>query len=338
MAHQVAQTLSVLRTAVFGLADHDDPAFNRCAVDLFRIHARYNPTYREFLIHLGTNVRSVQKWTDIPHLPIRFFKARQVDIFYETTEAEAIFESSGTTGMDRSFHHVADLSVYDQSLMDGFYRAYGDPSDYRIIALLPSYLERPGSSLVYMMEVLMRASGHRHNGFYLDRLTALAKLLAKPDPQGRTTLLIGVTFALLDLAERHPQPLTNTLVMETGGMKGRRRELPRHEVHDLLKHAFGLDAIHSEYGMTELLSQAYSKGDGLFNAPPWMRISLREVADPLSTEKSRTGAINVTDLANLWSCPFIATDDLGRLRPNGDFEVLGRIDNSDVRGCSLLLQ
>ena len=328
----------MLRTSVFGLAEHDDPAFDRCAIDLFRIHARHNPVYREFVKYLGTDVRAVRKWADIPHMPIRFFKSRSVGIFYEGVEAETIFESSGTTGTERSFHHITDLSVYDQSLMDGFYRAFGDPSDYRIIALLPSYLDRPGSSLVYMMEVLMRASGHRHNGFYLDRLTALAKLLAKPDGQGRTTLLVGVTFALLDLAERHPQPLTNTLVMETGGMKGRRRELPRHEVHELLKRAFGLNAIHSEYGMTELLSQAYSKGDGVFQCPPWMRVGLREVADPLAIEKGRTGAINITDLANLWSCPFIATDDLGRLRANGCFEVLGRVDNSDVRGCSLMVQ
>lgn len=326
-----------LRQSVFALREHDDPAFDRTAIALFRLHGRHNPVYREFIGHLGVNERSVRSVNQIPFLPIGFFKRHRVGIFDES-DAEAIFKSSGTTGNTQSYHHVADLSVYQQSLYEGFVRAYGDPADYRILALLPSYLGREGSSLVYMMHQLMRASGHGQNGFFMDRLPTLAKILARPDPQGRNTLLVGVTFALLDLAERHPQLLKDTIVMETGGMKGRRRELPRSEVHSTLMSAFGVEAVHSEYGMTELLSQAYSKGKGIFACPPWMRVVLRELNDPLTPASGRTGAINVIDLANMWSCPFIATDDLGRMHAGGDFEVLGRADNTDVRGCNLMVE
>jgi len=316
---------------------HDDPAFDRTAIALFRQHVRHNAVYRDFVGHLGVDVRSVRTVAQIPFLPIGLFRGHRVGIF-DDAGAEAVFASSGTTASAQSHHHVADLSVYQQSLYEGFVRAYGDPADYRILALLPSYLGREGSSLVYMMHQLMHASGHGQNGFFMDRLPTLAKILARPDPQGRKTLLVGVTFALLDLAERHPQMLKDTIVMETGGMKGRRRELPRSEVHEILMSAFGTGAIHSEYGMTELLSQAYSKGDGLFTCPPWMRVVLRELNDPLTPATGRTGAINVIDLANLWSCPFIATDDLGRMHPGGAFEVLGRADNSDVRGCNLMAE
>jgi len=324
-----------LQPSVFALRELDDPAFDRTAIALFRQHARHNAVYRDFVGYIGVDVRSVRTVAQIPFLPIGLFRGHRVGIFDEVV-AEAVFASSGTTGAAQSYHHVADLSVYQQSLYEGFVRAYGDPSDYRILALLPSYLGREGSSLVYMMHQLMHVSGHGQNGFFMDRLPTLAKILAKPDPQGRKTLLVGVTFALLDLAERHPQVLKDTIVMETGGMKGRRRELPRSEVHNILMSAFGIRAVHSEYGMTELLSQAYSKGEGIFACPPWMRVVLRELNDPLTPATGRTGAINVIDLANMWSCPFIATDDLGRMHPGGTFEVLGRADNSDVRGCNLM--
>ena len=243
----------------------------------------------------------------------------------------------GTTGVTSSKHYVHDLDVYRKSSLKGFRRTYGNPSDYCILALLPSYLERSNSSLVHMAKLLIRESGNRDSGFYLDKLSSLAKLLKKNADRGKKTLLIGVSFALLDLAEKYPMRLTDCLVMETGGMKGRRTEMPREQLHAILKDAFELDVVHSEYGMTELLSQAYAKGNGLFECPPWMRVMVRDVTDPLSPSPKATGAMNIVDLANIYSCPFIATDDLGRLHGNGKFEVIGRIDNSQIRGCNLMV-
>ena len=226
--------------------------------------------------------------------------------------------------------------MYRTSFMTCFEQFYGPPSAYRILALLPGYLERADSSLVYMVRALMEASAHPDNGFYLNEFEALNALLQKPCD--RHTLLIGVSFALLDFAERHPAHLPHTTIMETGGMKGRREEITRGELHQLLQAAFGLDGIHSEYGMTELLSQAYAKKEGRFHCPPWMRIGIRELNDPLSpAEEGRSGAINVTDLANMYSCSFIATSDLGRRAVDGSFEVLGRVDYSDTRGCNLMV-
>ena len=304
-------------------------------MELFQWHAKKNETYRDFIGHLGVIPEQVLQLKDIPFLPISLFKRHQIGVF--NAPPEAVFLSSGTTGMERSQHHVASLKLYEQSLHSCFHQFFGNEKDYCILALLPSYLERSNSSLVYMTQKLMKKSGHPDNGFYLDRLTSLSKVLKKNTEKGVKTLLIGVTFALLDLAEKHPQELRNCTVLETGGMKGRRREMPREEVHDILKSAFKLDHIASEYGMTELLSQAYSLGDGVFRTPPWMRVYVREATDPLTLHERGKGALNVIDLANIHSCPFIATQDLGQINQDHSFEVLGRMDDAEVRGCNLMV-
>lgn len=253
-------------------------------------------------------------------------------------EPQQIFTSSGTTGMETSKHFVRALDLYTKSFRKGFEHFFGPVTNICVLALLPAYLERTGSSLVYMANDFISQSRHPLSGFYLDNLSNLSENLKKLEKQNRPTVLLGVSFALLDLIEQFPQKLHNTIVMETGGMKGRRKELTRDELHSILKSGFGLDKIHSEYGMTELLSQAYSKGDGLFNCPPWMQVLIREQADPMSyAPAGKTGGINIIDLANIDSCSFIATSDLGRLHTNGNFEVLGRFDSSDVRGCNLMV-
>ncbi|MBI1289169.1 MAG: acyl transferase [Flavobacteriales bacterium] len=320
---------------IFSMNEHNDVLFEQIALELFRLHATKNETYRAFIGHLGVNADAVQKLGDIPFLPISMFKRHQVGIF--NAPPEAVFLSSGTTGMERSHHFVASLALYEQSLFQCFQQFFGKPDEYCILALLPSYLERSNSSLVYMTQKLMRKSGHADNGFYLDRLTSLSKVLKKNSKKGVKTLLIGVTFALLELAEKHPQELKNCTILETGGMKGRRREMPREEVHEILKSAFGLENIASEYGMTELLSQAYSLGEGIFRTPPWMRVYVREATDPLNICERGKGALNVIDLANMHSCPFIATQDLAHIHQDHSFEVLGRMDDAEVRGCSLMV-
>ncbi|MFN3874973.1 MAG: acyl transferase, partial [Flavobacteriales bacterium] len=254
------------------------------------------------------------------------------------TPMQRSFTSSGTTASATSRHHVPWPDLYERSFLTSFQAAYGPPSRWRILALLPSYLERQGSSLVYMAERLIAASGDPLGGFYLREHAALARALRRSEAEAKQTLLLGVTFALLELAERHPMPLRHTIVMETGGMKGRRPEIVREELHATLKRAFGVPAIHSEYGMTELLSQAWSDGEGRYRCPPWMQVRIREVNDPFAPmADGRTGGIDVIDLANAASCPFVSTQDLGRRHPDGSFEVLGRFDNSDARGCNLLL-
>jgi len=320
---------------LFLLKEHNDVLFEQLSVELFHYHAVKNETYRSFIGHLGIDIETVSKLRQIPFLPISFFKRNTIGVF--NAPPEAIFLSSGTTGTERSQHHVADLALYEKSLHTTFNQFFGNEKDLCILALLPSYLERSNSSLVYMTRALMKKSGHADNGFYLDRLTKLSKVLKKNSEKGIKTLLIGVTFALLDLAEKHPQQLRNCTIMETGGMKGRRREMPREEVHGILKKAFGLDKIASEYGMTELLSQAYSLGDGVFTTPPWMRVYVRETTDPLSVSERGKGALNVVDLANIHSCPFIATQDLGHIHQDHSFEVLGRMDDAEVRGCNLMV-
>lgn len=304
-------------------------------MELFRWHAKKNETYRDFIGHLGVVPEQVLQLKDIPFLPISLFKRHQIGVF--NAPPEAVFLSSGTTGMERSQHHVASLKLYEQSLHSCFHQFFGNEKDYCILALLPSYLERSNSSLVYMTQKLMKKSGHPDNGFYLDRLTSLSKVLKKNAEKGVKTLLVGVTFALLDLAEKHPQELKNCTILETGGMKGRRREMPREEVHEILKSAFRLKNIASEYGMTELLSQAYSLGDGIFRTPPWMRVYVREATDPLTLHERGKGALNVIDLANMHSCPFIATQDLAHIHQDHSFEVLGRMDDAEVRGCNLMV-
>ncbi|RYY97235.1 MAG: acyl transferase [Chitinophagaceae bacterium] len=309
--------------------------FEAAALDLYRFQYAHNPLYRRFCDLLGRPVRDL---ASIPFLPISFFKTHAV----QTTEFEPAlrFESSGTTGATTSRHLVKDAALYNAVAEAAFERIYGPLRDWCILALLPSYLERGSSSLVHMVQHFAAQSGHPLNGFFLYDAAALRDRLVQLNAAGQKTLLIGVTYALLDFAEAHPMPLPHTVVMETGGMKGRREEWVRAEVHARLKAAFGLPGIHSEYGMTELLSQAYAPEEGLFVAPPWMKALVADEDDPGSlapaTLRPRTGRLHVVDLANRWSCAFIATEDIGRQHPDGRFEVLGRMDHSDVRGCSLL--
>jgi hypothetical protein len=270
----------------------------------------------------------------IPFLPVSFFKTQQV--VSGTFIPEKIFESSGTTDSERSKHFVADIKLYKKNIIQTFEKKYGTVSDYCIIGLLPSYLERKTSSLVFMVNELINLGGHAQSGFYLDEFEKLKNVLINLESKKQKIILIGVTFALLDFAEKFPMPLSNTIIMETGGMKGRRQEMTREEVHVILKMVFSKNEIHSEYGMTELLSQAYSGGNGVFNCPPWMKIFIRNEEDPFALSQSGSGALNIIDLANINSCSFIATDDVGKLNDDGSFEVLGRMDGSDLRGCSLM--
>lgn len=320
---------------IFETKDLD--TFRASALEVFRYQARYTPVYRDYLKALGVNPSSVTQVEEIPFLPVEFFRTHPVIV--EWKQAELVFESSGTEGSTPSRHHVADASLYRKSFTSAFRRFYGDPEKYCILALLPSYLDRTGSSLVYMMDQLITRSGHRESGFYLHNLEDLVSILQRRNKDGYPTLLVGVSFALLDLAEQHPMKLEkNITVMETGGMKGRRKELVRSELHEQLTGAFRLPAIHSEYGMTELLSQSYSRRDGLFRSPPWMQVLIRDPNDPLELlAEGKSGGINVIDLANMNSCSFIATADLGKVHEDGLFEVLGRFDHSDLRGCNLLV-
>ncbi len=306
------------------------------ALQTFRFQYQNNPVYHNFCNLLGKTDFSVLSIEDIPFLPIEFFKSKE--IITGTGKPEILFTSSGTTGSQTSAHHITDLSIYETSFRKAFEYFYGPVADYCILALLPSYLERKGSSLIYMVEDLIKHSCHPDSGFYLHDTTGLRKKLEELDSIGSKLLLIGVSFALLDMTEKYPVSLKNTIVMETGGMKGRRKEMIREELHSILKKGFGVPAIHSEYGMTELLSQAYSKGDGLFRTPPWMKILIRDTEDPLTLQNlGKTGGINVIDLANINSCSFIATQDLGKIYRDGSFEVLGRFDHSDIRGCNLMV-
>jgi len=312
--------------------------FSKKAVKIFHFQYRHNEIYKRFADTLNCKPHLVNSISEIPFLPISFFKTHKI-ITTDFTP-ERVFKSSGTTGSVNSQHFVKDISIYETSFISGFKNFYGNIRDYCIVGLLPSYLEREDSSLVYMIEKLMQQSAHPLNGFHLYDHDNLATKLIQLEKQGQKTLLIGVTYALLKFAEQFPLDLNHTIVMETGGMKGREEEIVREDVHHLLEHAFNIGQIHSEYGMTELLSQAYSLSEGLFQTPPWMKILVREEDDPLiinSTVHSNTsGAINIIDLANIFSCSFIATDDIGRLHPNGNFEMFGRMDNSDIRGCSLM--
>ncbi|HRP55695.1 acyl transferase [Agriterribacter sp.] len=319
--------------------DFNISAFESIAIEMFQFQYANNGIYRQFAEALGVDAAGVKALEQIPFLPVNFFKTHSIQT--TTFEPQMIFESSGTTQTINSKHAVKDISLYRESFLKGFAQFYGDPEDYCIIGLLPSYLERRHSSLVTMVDELTRLSKHSKSGFYLNEHDQLARTLRELEKDAQKTLLIGVTFALLDFAEEHPMPLKHTIVMETGGMKGRKTEMTRQEVHAQLKEAFHLPYIHSEYGMTELLSQAYSKRDGIFHCPKWMRVLLRNEDDPLEIisapgTDSRSGVINIIDLANMYSCSFIATDDAGRLYPDGSFEILGRIDSSDIRGCSLM--
>ncbi|MEZ5069469.1 MAG: acyltransferase [Bacteroidales bacterium] len=319
------------------IRDHDSKTFRELSLEVFRYQARENAVYREYLRILGSRSGRVSEPEDIPFLPIEFFRNHRV--VTGDREPALVFESSGTTGAATSRHWVADPALYEESLLRGFHRVFGDPRGMCILALLPSYLERGGSSLVHMMKVLMDAGGHPDNGFYLDDFDRLSGVLRQRNGDGTPTLLVGVSFALLDLAESHSQVLgENITLVETGGMKGRRTELIRSELHAILGRAFGKERIFSEYGMTELLSQAWSTGGGLFQAPPWLKVLIRDPNDPFGyVPEGRTGGINLIDLANLHSCAFLATGDLGKIHADGRFEVLGRFDHATVRGCNLLV-
>jgi phenylacetate-coenzyme A ligase PaaK-like adenylate-forming protein len=320
---------------IFGIKD--EKTFRAGALKVFHLQARSVAVYREFLSALKLDPQKVKRVEEIPFMPVEFFKSHR--IIREGMKAEVIFESSGTTLSTPSQHHVADTALYRESFTRGFRKFYGAPEDLCILALLPSYLERSGSSLVYMMDQLISMSKHPQSGFYLNNLEELSFILQKRKLDGHPTLLLGVSFALLDLAEAYPLALAeNITIMETGGMKGRRKEMVRSELHQALQVAFGFNKIHSEYGMTELLSQAYSYGDGVFRCPPWMDMLVRDPNDPLSLlDDGSPGGINIIDLANLYSCSFIATSDLGRHYGDGTFEILGRFDHSDIRGCNLLV-
>jgi phenylacetate-coenzyme A ligase PaaK-like adenylate-forming protein len=310
--------------------------FDKTALKVFRFQYQNNKVYRKFCDLLNTDVSEVKTIEKIPFLPISFFKSENV--LSSENPIEITFTSSGTTGQNTSSHFVTDVSVYEQSYLQGFAEFYGNIEDYAVLALLPSYLEREGSSLIYMVEDLIQKSNNPDSGFYLHNYDELTEKLIKLDASGQNVLLIGVTYALLDLVEKHQFQLKNTIIMETGGMKGKRKEIIREELHEILKKGFGVDAIHSEYGMTELLSQAYSLGNGLFQCPSWMQILVRDTEDALTfVENGKTGGVNVIDLANFNSCSFIATQDLGKKYDNGSFEILGRFDNSDIRGCNLMV-
>ncbi|KAA2219593.1 MULTISPECIES: acyl transferase [Maribacter] len=309
--------------------------FETKCLEIFQFQYQNNGVYQRFCDYLNVKPERIDTLTKIPFLPIQFFKEHKVVSTLD--EEEIIFTSSGTTGSVASKHYVTDLSLYKQSYLKGFESSYGPIKNYCVLALLPSYLERDGSSLIYMVNDLINKSKHPFSGFFLNDLPKLESVLRELEAQKQKTLLIGVSFALLDFAETFKLELEHTIVMETGGMKGRRKELIRKELHEQLKRGFGVKQIHSEYGMTELLSQAYSLGDSLFNCPPWMKILVRDTEDPLSLLPiGKTGGINVIDLANVNSCSFIATQDLGKLYESGKFEVLGRFDHSDIRGCNLM--
>jgi hypothetical protein len=313
----------------------DQAGFEQLALDIFRYQAANNDMYRSFVEALHIEVSTVSRLEDIPFLPIRFFKTGKV--VTGEFDPQLIFESSGTTGMVPSRHYVRDGWLYERSFLSMFRQSYGEPGDWCIIGLLPSYLERKHSSLVYMVEKLVQLSGRKESGFYLNEFDQLGHMLEQLEKKQQKTWLIGVSFALLDFAASHPMQLNSTVVVETGGMKGRGEELIREELHQRLAAAFQKESIHSEYGMTELLSQAYSSGSGIFRSPGWMKVLVREDEDPFVVSRSGSGIINIIDLANIHSCSFIATDDVGRVREDGSFEVLGRVDGSDLRGCSLLL-
>ena len=323
-----------MQNAVFNIQNQSD--FKTCALQVFRHQFKNNTVYRSFCDLLYIHSSDVKKVEEIPFLPIQFFKSHAV--LSSTQAVKETFTSSGTTGSSVSKHMVTDLSWYTKSYTKGFEYFYGPIEEYTVLGLLPNYLERDGSSLIYMVDDFIKKSNKPASGFYLNNLTELSKTLIALDKKGEKVLLIGVTFALLDLIERQQFKLQNTIIMETGGMKGRRKEIIRNELHEILCAGFGVSKIYSEYGMTELLSQGYSSGDGVFDCPPWMKILARDTEDALTmVGTNKTGGLNVIDLANYNSCSFIATQDLGKVDNNGSFEVLGRFDHSDIRGCNLMV-
>ncbi len=320
--------------AIFNINTSEE--FNAMALKIFKHQFENNSVYRSFCDLLYKHPSDVNTISEIPFLPIQFFKSH--DVLSSDSGIEETFTSSGTTGQTPSKHLVTNLNIYEQSFKKGFHHFYGNIEDYVVLALLPSYLERDGSSLIYMVNDLIINSNHPESGFYLNNLETLKNTLLNLETQNQKVLLIGVSFALLNFVETYQINLSNTIIMETGGMKGKRKELIREELHQHLKKGFGVELVHSEYGMTELLSQGYSHGNSSFKTPPWMKILTRDTEDALSIQNyGKTGGINIIDLANVNSCSFIATQDLGRVYSDATFEILGRFDNSDIRGCNLML-
>ena len=323
-----------MQNNIFNIQTQEE--FKEVALNVFKHQFKNNKVYRSFCDLLYVHPSGINLVEEIPFLPIQFFKSRK--ILSSIEEVQETFTSSGTTGSITSKHFVTDINLYKESYLNGFSHFYGNIEDYVVLALLPNYLEREGSSLVFMVDDLIQKSKNSESGFYLNNIEELAKKLTELDKKGQKVLLIGVSFALLDLIETAKFNLKNTIIMETGGMKGRRKELVREELHQILQNGFGVSEIHSEYGMTELLSQGYSNGNGVFKTPPWMKILTRDTEDALTIQQiGKTGGINVIDLANYNSCSFIATQDLGKVHKNGTFEVIGRFDNSDIRGCNLMV-
>lgn len=318
----------------------NDLDFEKTALEVFQLQAKENSVYKKYVKQLKIIPEKIKSIDQIPFFPIQFFKTHQVVTLPQTsnTKPQTIFSSSGTTGAETSKHYISDPKIYEQSFLKCFKLFYGNIEDYCLLALLPSYLERKDSSLIYMADVLIKKSRHPKSGFYLKNIDELYLTLQELEKQKQKTILLGVTYALLDFAEKFPMYLQNTFIMETGGMKGNRKEMLREEVHKILCDSFSVQSIHSEYGMTELLSQAYSKWNGIFLSPPWMKILIRDINDPMVLiENGKSGGINVIDLSNIYSCSFIATQDLGKKYGDGSFEVLGRFDDSDIRGCNLLI-
>ncbi|PHS53275.1 MAG: acyl transferase [Lutibacter sp.] len=322
------------RNSLFNLQNSIN--FEKISIEIFQLQAKKCTVYKEFINHLKLNINDVKSINQIPFLPIQFFKSHKV--IASNLPIHQVFLSSGTTGKTQSKHYISELDIYEKSFLKGFECFYGSIENYTVLALLPSYLEQEGSSLIYMVNDLINKSKKPKSGFYLNNLDELRENLIALDKNNQKVLLIGVSYALLDLVEKFNFKLKNVIIMETGGMKGRRKELIREELHQVLCNGFGVKKIHSEYGMTELLSQAYSKGDGIFNCPPWMKVLTRDTEDTLTIlPEGKSGGINVIDLANINSCSFIATQDLGKTYTNGTFEVLGRFDDSDIRGCNLMI-
>ena len=323
-----------MEPSIFNIQNKQE--FKALSLAVFKHQFKNNKVYRSFCDLLFVHPSSISTIEEIPFLPIQFFKSRKV--LSSLDEIQETFTSSGTTGSSTSKHLVTNINLYKESYLKGFAHFYGNIEEYTVLALLPNYLERQGSSLVFMVADLIEKSKKVESGFYLDNIQELANKLLELNRNGQKILLIGVSFALLDLIEMQQFNLKNTIIMETGGMKGRRKELVREELHTILQNGFGVTEIHSEYGMTELLSQGYSKGNGVFETPPWMKILTRDTEDALSINASgKNGGINVIDLANYNSCSFIATQDLGKVYENETFEIIGRFDNSDIRGCNLMV-
>ena len=319
---------------IFNIQNHSD--FKKQCLDIYHFQYQNNYVYQNYCNMICENPININEINKIPFLPISFFKTKKI---LSVDKFEKVFYSSGTTTKSRSKHFISDLKLYQESFINNFRLNYGDINQYTIIALLPNYYENKDSSLIYMVERLIKLTKSNESGFYLDDYSKLSKKLIELEiKNNRKTILIGVPYALLDLIDFNQFQLNNTIIMETGGMKGKRKEMVRKELHEKLKLGFGVKKIHSEYGMTELLSQAYSKGDGVFKTASWMKVFIRDINDAQNLDfNKKSGAINIIDLANYNSCSFIATDDMGKLVNDDEFEVIGRIDNSDVRGCNLLI-